>query len=215
METTLKSSRTIPLSRWAGAAFLIGNVLFLANKFNEMSRLFLGRPMPDVISGQNPLLIFTGQVLLILGYVGYFQTYAPRQGRWGKNALRLLCAGGIMVAIGHVSFLTALEEAMPWIGFFFLLVLLGVLLLTSGLIWFGALQVRRPVLAVAPWLPLATGLAGFAGFFLFRGQEITATFLVFRTLFALGLIGLGVILLLETNKPQESVNHKPERSAKD
>jgi hypothetical protein len=38
---------------------------------------------------------------------------------------------------------------------------------------------------------------GFIGFFLFSGEEITATFLFFRTLFALGLIGLGLILWLE------------------
>jgi hypothetical protein len=38
---------------------------------------------------------------------------------------------------------------------------------------------------------------GFVGFFLFGGEEITATFLFFRTLFALGLIGLGLILWLE------------------
>ena len=38
---------------------------------------------------------------------------------------------------------------------------------------------------------------GFIGFFQFGGEEIGATFLVFRTLFACGLIGLGVILGLE------------------
>jgi hypothetical protein len=38
---------------------------------------------------------------------------------------------------------------------------------------------------------------GFIGFFLFSGQEITAVFLFFRTLFALGLIGLGLTLWLE------------------
>jgi len=38
---------------------------------------------------------------------------------------------------------------------------------------------------------------GFIGFFLFSGEQITAAFLLFRTLFALGLIGLGLILWLE------------------
>jgi len=47
------------------------------------------------------------------------------------------------------------------------------------------------------WLTLATGLMGFIGFFLFSGEEMTAVFLLFRTLFALGLIGLGLILGLE------------------
>ena len=35
------------------------------------------------------------------------------------------------------------------------------------------------------------------GFVVFRGADITATFLFFRTLFALGLMGLGVRLWLE------------------
>jgi len=53
------------------------------------------------------------------------------------------------------------------------------------------------------WLPLATGLMGFIGFFLFRGELITATFLFFRTLFALGLIGLGLTLWQERPTQQE------------
>ena len=47
------------------------------------------------------------------------------------------------------------------------------------------------------WLPLPTGLVGFIGFYLFSGEDMTAMFLVFRTLFALGLIGLGLTLWLE------------------
>jgi hypothetical protein len=57
METALHPSRTIPFYRWCGAAFMFGNVLFIANKLDEMSRQFLSMPMPDVISGQNPLLV--------------------------------------------------------------------------------------------------------------------------------------------------------------
>lgn len=56
-------------SQWGGAAFILGNVLFLVNKLNEMSRLFLARWMPDVISGQDMLLIVIGQAALIIGYV--------------------------------------------------------------------------------------------------------------------------------------------------
>ena len=47
--------------QWGGAAFVLGNVLFIVNKLNEMSRLFLSRWMPDVISGQAMLLIVIGQ----------------------------------------------------------------------------------------------------------------------------------------------------------
>ena len=46
--------------RLGGAAFVLGNLLFITNKLDEMSRLFLGRGMPDVISGQDMLLILIG-----------------------------------------------------------------------------------------------------------------------------------------------------------
>lgn len=203
METNLRPSITIPFYRWGGAAFMFGNVLFIVNKLDEMSRLFLSRPMPDVISGQNMFLILIGQVALIIGYVTYYRLYTQYVGRFGKYALRLFCGGGILLAIGHVSFMTSLAEyvrpsILPYAENLFLLVLLGMLLLIIGLIWFGVLNLRQPVLAHWQWLPLATGLMGFIGFFLFSGEEITATFLFFRTLFALGLIGLGLILWMET-----------------
>jgi len=188
--------------KWGGAAFMLGSTLFLVNKLNEMSRLFLSRPMPDVISGQDMFLIIVGQAALIIGYVAYFRQYAPRMGRFGKNALRLLCGGGILLAVGHVSFMSSLAEyvppfIVPYAENLFLLVLIGLLLLIVGLVWFGILNLRQPVLAHWQWLPLGTGLMGFIGFFLFSGQEITTTFLFFRTLFALGLFGLGLVLWLE------------------
>jgi hypothetical protein len=187
------------VSQWGGATFMLGSLLFLVNKLNEMSRLFLSRWMADVISGENAWLILLGQVAFIIGYVGYFQLYKGRLGGAAKMALRLFCGGGVLVAIGHVSFMRALPALEP----FFLLVILGLLLMTSGLIWFGILNLRRPVLARWQWLPLATGLTGFIGFFLFSGEEITAVFLLFRTLFALGLLGLGLILWLEKSGATE------------
>ena len=66
-----------------------------------------------------------------------------------------------------------------------------------GLILFGIANLRQPVLGRWQWLPLATGLMGVIGFGLFSGEEITALFLLFRTLFALGLFGLGLTLWLE------------------
>jgi len=183
------------IPQWGGATFMLGNLLFLVNKFNEMSRLFLSRSMPDVISGQDIRLIVIGQVALILGFVAYFWLYAPRVGRLGKNALRLFCGGGILLAVGHVSFMPlALFEGA------FIFVLLGLAAMLIGLILFGIINLRQPVLGRWQWLPLATGLMGFIGFFLFSGEEITATFLLFRTLFALGLCGLGLTLWLE--KPE-------------
>ena len=203
METNLQPTKTIPLHRWGGAAFMLGNLLFFVNKLNEMSRLFLGRWMPDVISGQNILLILSGQLLLIIGYIAIFRVYIPRVERSGKYALRLLCGGGIVLAVGHVSFMTGLigpylpVSFTPYLEYFFILVGIGMLFLLAGMIWFGILNLRQPILSRWKWLPLATGVMGFVGFFLFSGEGITATFLMFRTLFALGLIGLGWNLWLE------------------
>ena len=202
METTLHFPRAVPFHRWAGAAFMLGNLLFIVNKLNEMSRLFLSRPMPDVISGQTSLLIFMGQMPLIIGYVGYYQLYVVKVGRTAKIALRLFSGGGILLAIGHVSFMSGLARTLPtsiqpYLENSFALVLIGMLFLLIGLVWFGLINMRKPLLARWQWLPLATGLMGFLGFIVFSGFQITATFLVFRTLFALGLIGLGLTLWLE------------------
>ena len=200
MITKITSGNSV--HQWGGVAFVLGNLLFMVNKLNDMSRLFLGRLMPDVISGQNAALILLGQVALIIGYVTYYQFYAQRTGRSGKNALRLFSGGGIVLTIGHFSFMSVLVDFLPFVEYLFILVFIGLLFLLIGLIWFGILNLRQPVLGRWRWLPLATGLMGFIGFVVFRGAEITATFLFFRTLFALGLMGLGVRQWLE--KPVRS-----------
>lgn len=182
---------------WGGLLFALGNVLFVTNKVNEMSRLFLGRPMQDVISGNNIALVLLGQVALVIGYIVYYQFYAQRVKRLGKYALRLFTVGGILVAIGHASFLSFSLPLRSYTEYLFALVLIGMLLLIIGLIWFGVLTFRQPIMRRGRWLPFATGLMGFIGFFLFAGEEITAIFLFFRTLFALGLVGLGLILWQE------------------
>jgi hypothetical protein len=194
-------------AQWGGAAFMLGNVLFLINKLNDMSRLFLSRPIPDVISGQNLLLIFIGQAALIIGYVAFLKTYTQRLSRFGKIPLRLFCGGGIVLAFGHVTFMSGLAKyippsIIPYSESIFLAVIIGTLLLIVGLVWFGVFNLRHPVLVRWQWLPLATGVMGCIGFFLLRGAEITALFLVFRTLFALGLFGHGMILWLD--KPSQS-----------
>jgi hypothetical protein len=74
---------------------------------------------------------------------------------------------------------------------------IGMILLLAGLIWFGLLNLRQQIVSRWRWLPLATGLLGFVGFFLFADEDITAIFLFFRTLFALGLVGLGLMMWLE------------------
>jgi hypothetical protein len=137
----MESSETISrnkISQWGGTAFMLGSLLFLAKKFNDMSRLFLSRPIPDVISGQNLLLIL-------------FQVYATRVSRFGKMALRLFSGGGIVLAVGHVSFMNSLADYVPpsifsYVEAFFIAVLIGTLLLIVGLIWFGVLNLRQPIL---------------------------------------------------------------------
>ena len=193
------------INQWGGAAFMLGNLLFLVNKLDEMSRLFLSRWMPDVISGQDMLLIFIGQVALIIGYVVYFWLYARRVGRFGKNGLRLFCGGGILLAVSHAGFMDALADVLAVDLFIFVIIGLAVMLI--GLILFGIANLRQPILGRWQWLPLATGLVGFVGFFLFSGEEITAVFLVFRTLFALGLFGLGLTLWLEKPNPVKSMSN--------
>ena len=197
---------------WGGLVFVFANLLFLVNKFNETSRVFLGRRMQDVISGQNLALILVGQIALIVGFIAYYQGYAPRVGQGGKVALRLLCGGGIILALGHVTFMTALNRyvssaVLANLEFLFLLVILGGLLLFVGLLWFGMLNLRRPVLTYWRWLPFCTGVVGIIGFVGFSGEEITAPFLLFRTLFALGLIGMGVVLALEKPRQPALDNH--------
>lgn len=188
--------------RWSSLALMLGSFLFLVNKLDEMSRLFLGRWMSDVISGRNALPILIGQVAFIIGYAGFWQQYAPRSNRISKIALRLLCGGGIAVALSHIGFISALGTIVPpairpYTENLFFVLVIGLLLMVIGLIWFGVLALQRQVALRWRWLPLATGLMGFTGFFLFSGEEISAVFLFFRTLSALGLLGLGLLMWWE------------------
>lgn len=184
--------------QWGGAAFAVGGLLFLANKFNDMSRVFLGQSMPDIISGDDPLLIAIGQATLIAGFVTWFRFYAPKVGRFTKVALYLFSGGGILLALGHVSFISSL----PQFEFAFIFVIFGTLGLLAGLFGVGVATLRKPMLGRWQWLPLATGLMGFIGFIGLSGQNSTALFLVFRSLFALGLIALGLTLMLEQHPLQ-------------
>jgi len=185
------------LYQLAGIAFMLGNLLFFANKLDEMSRLFLSKWIPDVISGEDILLILIGQGALIIGYIAFFRLYSQRAGRFGKNSLRLLCSGGILLALGHISFMKIPSIPVEVLEPFFILVLIGNIALLLGLILFGIANLRQPILGQMRWLPLATGSMGVIGFFMFGGENITPIFLLFRTLFSLGLIGLGLTIWLE------------------
>jgi hypothetical protein len=122
-----------------------------------------------------------------------------------------------VLGVGHVSFMSGLAaylptSIVPMAENLFLLVLIGLLFLLTGLLWLGVLNLRQPIFSRWRWLPLATGLAGFIGFVMLGGREITAVFLVFRTLFALGLMGLGLTLLLEkAARPDAVSRHTPDR----
>jgi hypothetical protein len=187
------------MQRWGGAAFVVGNLLFILNKLNEMSRLFFGREIPDVISGETVLLIVIGQVTLIVGFGAQYWVYSKRAGRFGKIVLGLYCGGGVLLAIGHIGFMPIAGE---WL---FVFVVIGLLVMVIGQILFGLANLRKPILGRMQWLPLATGIMGAVGFFVFRGEEITAIFLAFRTLFALGLCGLGLVLFWEPYKQKEAI----------
>ncbi|MDX2008119.1 MAG: hypothetical protein SFU83_22985 [Meiothermus sp.] len=183
------------LIKLGGVAFVLGNLLFIANKLDEMSRLWLGGWMTDVISGKDAGLIVLGQVCLMLGYGAIYRHYS-RLHPPGINALKVLCGGGILLAVGHTSFISGLPE---WAEALFVLVFAGLLFLVVGLIWWGLLTLRQ---SNGGWLILFTGVMGGLGFIATSGEETRAIFLVFRTLFALGMMGMGVVLMLEKPTPQ-------------
>jgi hypothetical protein len=173
-----------------GIAFMLGSVLFLVNKINEMSRLWLGQHMPDLIDGNDIAIILIGQVAYVIGYVIYFRHFARRAGKAAQIGIGLFCLGGLMVALAH-----SIPERI--VTFIFAILAIGVLVMVTGLILFGIITLRQHVLTRWQWLPLFTGVTGALGFLIFSGPEINSTFLVFRTLFALGLFAMGLNLALE------------------
>jgi len=180
------------LNRWTGGALVIGSLLFIVNKFNDMSQTYLNRPMPDLITGRDIAWLALGPVLLAIGCWGWYQIYAKRSSAPAKVGLAMLLTGAISLALGHASFVSFQAEPM------FLFVILGVFLMTAGLILFGAVNLRLKAIRRWPFLPLVTGLLGFVGFVVFGGKEYPAIFLALRTLFGLGLVMMGVTLLLDT-----------------
>ena len=184
-----------------GIAYMFGSLLFLINKFNEMSRLWLGQFMPDVIDGNDVAVIVIGQVALVIGYVIYFRHFAPRSGKAAQVGIALFCVGGIMVAVAH----SIPERIVPFI---FALLAVGLIIMLFGLFWFGIVALRQPVLTRWRWLPLFTGVMGALGFLIFSGPEINARFLVFRTLFALGLFAMGLNLALEKSESSHEEQKK-------
>jgi aminoglycoside phosphotransferase (APT) family kinase protein len=60
---------------------MLGSLLFLVNKLDEMSRLFFSYLMADLISGQDTFLVVVGQVAYIIGHVAFWRLYAARAER--------------------------------------------------------------------------------------------------------------------------------------
>ena len=193
-----------------GAAFVFGNLLYIANKLNEMSRLFLGRPMPDVISGQNPTLIILGQGGPYHWLRGLLSVLLPACGAVGQECAPPAQRRRYPVDVWPCQF--HVQPRGLHIAFFSALCSVAVSACDR---WFAVLAhrpdlVRHTQLAPVSFEPLALAaigyrLTGFIGFVLLRGAEITAIFLFFRTLFALGLIGLGVTLWLEKSVQPEVI----------
>src|SRR6476661_4336331 len=94
----------IQTGRWSGAALILGSVLFIVNKFDDMSQVYLNRPFPDVITGQSTALIALGQIALVLGFWGCYLLYAKRANLAGKIGLAVLVSGAVLLALGHISF---------------------------------------------------------------------------------------------------------------
>ena len=121
-----------------------------------MSRVFLNNPMPDLISGENVLLVAIGQIALVVGLLGFYLLYAGRCNRIGKIGLILLLGGGILLALGHITFTPfSPDESL------FVTVILGVFLMMIGLILFGVVNLRLHVLEHWQALSACNRLIGF------------------------------------------------------
>jgi hypothetical protein len=181
---------SLALHRLTGAALIVGSLLFIVNKVDDMGRVYLNQSLPDLITGESLLFLAIGQAALALGVVGCYLLYAKRTNLLGKIGLGLLVIGGVLLAIGHLSFTSFVPEDSPT----FLLVIFGVLLLVLGLTLFGLVNLRSKALQSWQLLPLITGLVGFAAFVLFGNDQNPAVFLTLRTLFGVGLALLGVVM---------------------
>jgi hypothetical protein len=187
----------IQTGRWSGAALILGSVLFIVNKFDDMSQVYLNRPFPDVITGQSIAVIALGQIALVLGFLGCYLLYSRRANLVGRIGLVVVVSGAVLLALGHISFTPYVADD----SLLFLLVIVGVLLMVVGLIVFGAVNLRAKALQYWQSLPLVTGLLGFVAFFVFGSSQIPVVFLLLRTLFGVGLILLGLVMWQDARQP--------------
>lgn len=169
------------LARLGGLALMLGALIFMLTK----ARVYVD---PD-----DSLLVYfmaVGFAAWLVGLAVLFARYAPGSGILGKIGLGLSFVGIVLLAIGHLfSFVTGPD--------LFGLVILGVLALIAGPFLFGVAALRREVLPrYWKFLPLATALMGII-WISTGSDELTFSFMFFRTLFALGWLLLGYVLLTD------------------
>lgn len=180
-------------TRLGGLALMLGALIFSLTKAR-------GYVDPD-----DSLLVYfmvVGFAAWLVGLAALFARYAPVSGALGKTGLGMSFAGIVLLAVGHLfsfmSFVVGVD--------LFSLVILGVFGLMIGALLFGVAALRRDTLpGYWRFLPLLTGLAGFAWFFLSGAGDGPLFFLVPRTLFALGWLLMGYVLFSDKRGAAEKL----------
>lgn len=169
-------------TRVGGLALMLGALIFSMTKAR-------GYVDPD-----DSLLVYfmlVGFAAWLVGLAALYVRYAPISGRLGNTGLGISFVGIVMLAVGHLFSFMSLAVGVD----LFLMVVLGALALTTGALLFGVAAVLRGMLPrYWGFVPLLTGLAGFAWFFLSGAGDGPLFFLVPRTLFALGWLLTGYVL---------------------
>lgn len=171
--------RYLGLYRSGGLALVLGALMFSLTK---------ARGYVDPDDSLLGVFMAVGFSAWLVGLVALYVRYGPASGPMGKFGLGTAIVGVVLLAVGHpFSFMTETD--------LFGLIILGGLALTIGPLLFGIDALRTGALP-GRWgiLPLLTGLAGFAWFFFTNSEGDRVSFMVLRTLFALGWALLGYVL---------------------
>lgn len=152
--------------------------------------------------------MFVGFALWLAGLSTLYLRYGPQAGRLGKTGLGMSVMGIALLAVGHLfTFMPFGEEiAFVLIGTdLFMLVALGALALMFGAVLFGIPVLQREVLPGCwRFLPLVTGLTGFVWVFFTNSEENRFPFMLLRTLFVLGWVLMGYVLLSDRTRMAEA-----------
>ncbi len=154
------------------------------------------------------LFMLVGFSSWLFGLATLYARYGPVSGALGKTGLGMAVVGLVLLAIGHpFSFMTAID--------LFGLIILGSLALMLGPLLFGIAALRKEVLP-RYWgvLPLFTGLMGFVWFLFGSSEGDRWSFMLFRTLFALGWVLLGYVLWSDKREIAEEPSMPDPREVK-